>query len=140
MTIAIGQAMGPIRQTTAAEINTGRRNRPATGSVTASARPRAATSDDSDTGRASRNSFSGDPARTASALAARAARLPNATVVMTSASAASCPTSTVFAITANACPNSPTYASPVATATTTANSVVRPRPRARNALRIERRR
>ena len=69
----------------------GSRNSAPTGSVTASASPRAATSAGSDTGRASRNSFSGEPARTASLLAAFAARLPSASAPATSASAATWP-------------------------------------------------
>ena len=63
----------------------------------------------SDTGRASKNSFSGVPARTASLLAARADRLPNAIVPVTSASAASCPRrSTVPTTIEKACANRPT--------------------------------
>ena len=141
MTIAIGQATAPRRQTRPPEISTGSRNSAPTGSVTASARPRAATSDGSDTGRASRNSFSGDPARTASA--AGGAAPPGCRtrrVVDDQRQRRELPrhVDRLCAITANACLNSPTYASPIATPTTTANSVDRPRPRARNALRIER--
>ena len=82
------RAEGPSFQTAPAATSTGRRNKAPSGSVTASASARAVTSVDSATGRASRNSFSGDPARTASLLAAFAATPAAASVPITIASAA----------------------------------------------------
>ena len=111
--MVIGHAAHPTFQVSAAAISTGSRNSPPTGSVTASASPRAVTSDASDSGRAIRNSFSGEPARTASLLAARAARLPSVLVPRISASAAIWPAmSALCAMIANACVNRPAYAAP----------------------------
>ena len=106
---ASSQAAGGRRQTSAAATSTGNRNSAPIGSVTASARPRAATSACSETGRASRNSFSAEPARTASLLAALAVKLPSASVPVTSASAAACSTRpTAPTIAENACEKRPT--------------------------------
>ena len=103
---ASSQAVGGRRQTSAAATSTGKRNSAPIGSVTASARPRAATSAWRETGRANRNSFSGEPARTASLLAALAVRLPSANVPVTRASAAACSARpTARTIVENACAN-----------------------------------
>src|SRR5262249_40844991 len=67
--------------------STGNKKSAPRGSVAASDTQRAKTHRGSATGRASRNSFSGEPASTASLLAALAVKLPNEIVRATTASA-----------------------------------------------------
>src|SRR6185312_14450739 len=122
-TAASAQAKGGSPQTSDAANSTGNRNSAPIGSVSASAAPRPATSVPSVIGRASRNSFSGEPARRASLLAALAAQLPKATSPATVASAATWAAGpTVATTTAKDCANRPTYAAAVSSAAVATSS------------------